>query len=86
MKVYIIENGYLQITGLIFWCDKKVFKSKKDYLFYIKNSFEVNKGWNKVVENDFFDDKLHFITYNCLSTDGREIKVYLKITEIKTYY
>ena len=86
MKIYIIENGNLEKTGLIFWYDKKAFKSKKDYLFYIKNSFEINKGWNKIVQNDFFDDKLHFIEYNCLSTDGKAMKVYLKITEIKTYY
>lgn len=86
MKIYIIENGYLQITGLIFWCDKKAFKTKKDYLFYLKNSFDVNKCFNKVVENDFFDDKVNFITYECFSTDNKPMKVYLKTTEIKTYY
>lgn len=86
MKIYIIENGNLEKTGIIFWYDKKAFKSKKDYLFYLKNSFEVNEGFNKVVENDCFDDKITFINYNCYSTDKRLFKVYLKITEIKTYY
>jgi hypothetical protein len=86
MKVYIIENGNLEKTGLMFWYDKKAFKSKKDYLFYIENSFDVNKGWNKKTWNDGFDDKVNFIEYECLSTDNRQMKVYLKITEIKTYY
>lgn len=86
MKVYIIENGNLEKTGLMFWYDKKAFKSKKDYLFYIENSFNVNKGWNKKIWNDPFDDKTTFIDYDCLSTDDRQMKVYLKITEIKTYY
>lgn len=87
MKIYLIENGNLEKTGIIFWYDKKAFKSKKDYLFYLKNSFEVNKGFNKVVKNDLpFDNKVNFITYDCFSTDDRLMKVYLKITEIKTYY
>lgn len=86
MKIYIIENGNLEKTGLIFWYDKKAFKSKKDYLFYIKNSFEVNKGTNKVENKCFFDDKVNFITYDCFSTDNKAMNVYLKITEIKTYY
>jgi hypothetical protein len=86
MKIYIIENGNLEKTGLIFWYDKKAFKSKKDSLFYIKNSFEVNKGTNKIENDCIFDDKVNFITYNCFSTDNREMTVYLKITEIKTYY
>ena len=86
MKIYIIENGNLEKTGLIFWYDKKAFKSKKDYLFYIKNSFEVNKGTNKVENKCFFDDKVNFITYNCFSTDNKAMSVYLKTTEIKTYY
>ena len=86
MKVYIIENGTLEKTGLMFWYDKKAFKSKKDYLFYLDNSFEVNKGWNKKIWNDQFDDWTTFIDYDCLSTDDRQMKVYLKITEIKTYY
>lgn len=86
MKIYIIENGNLDKTGLMFWYDKKAFKSKKDYLFYLKNSFEVNKGWNKNTWDDGFDCKTTFIDYDCLSTDNRQMKVYLKITEIKTYY
>ena len=86
MKIYIIENGYLQETGLIFWCDKKAFKSKKDYLHYIKNSFEVNKGYNYKAIDDFFDSNQRLINYNCLSTDNNEIKVFLKITTLKTYY
>jgi hypothetical protein len=86
MKIYIIENGNLEKTGLIFWYDKKAFKSKKDSLFYIKNSFEVNKGTNKIENQCIFDDKVNFITYDCFSTDNREMKVFLKITEIKTYY
>lgn len=86
MKIYIIENGNLEKTGLMFWYDKKAFKSKKDYLFYIKNSFEVNKGTNKVENKCFFDDKVNFITYDCFSTDNKAMSVYLKITEIKTYY
>ena len=86
MKIYIIENGNLEKTGLIFWYDKKAFKSKKDYLFYIKNSFEINKGTNKVENKCFFDDKVNFITYDCFSTDNKAMKVYLKTTEIKTYY
>ena len=86
MKIYIIENGNLEKTGLIFWYDKKAFKSKKDYLFYIKNSFEVNKGTNKVENECIFDDKVNFITYDCFSTDNKAMSVYLKITEIKTYY
>lgn len=86
MKIYIIENGNLEKTGLMFWYDKKAFKSKKDYLFYLENSFEVNKGWNKKIWSDQFDDKTTFVDYECLSTDGRQMKVYLKITEIKTYY
>ncbi len=86
MKIYIIENGNLEKTGLIFWYDKKAFKSKKDSLFYIKNSFEVNKGTNKIENKCIFDDKVYFIDYKCFSTDGKEMTVYLKITEIKTYY
>ena len=86
MKIYIIENGNLEKTGLIFWYDKKAFKSKKDYLFYIKNSFEINKGTNKVENECIFDDKVNFITYDCFSTDNKAMSVYLKITEIKTYY
>lgn len=86
MKIYIIENGNLEKTGLMFWYDKKAFKSKKDYLFYIKNSFEVNKGTNKVENECIFDDKVNFITYDCFSTDNKPMKVYLKTTEIKTYY
>ena len=86
MKVYIIENGNLEKTGLIFWYDKKAFKSKKDSLFYIKNSFEVNKGTNKIENKCIFDDKVNFITYDCFSTDNRQMKVFLKITEINTYY
>jgi hypothetical protein len=86
MKIYIIENGNLEKTGLIFWYDKKAFKSKKDSLFYIKNSFDVNKGTNKIENECIFDDKVNFITYDCFSTDNREMKVFLKITEIKTYY
>ena len=86
MKIYIIENGNLEKTGLIFWYDKKAFKSKKDYLFYIKNSFEINKGTNKVENECIFDDKVNFITYDCFSTDNKAMSVYLKITEIKTHY
>ena len=86
MKIYIIENGNLEKTGLFFWYDKKAFKSKKDYLFYIKNSFEINKGTNKIENKCFFDDKVNFITYDCFSTDNKAMSVYLKITEIKTYY
>lgn len=86
MKIYIIENGNLEKTGLIFWYDKKAFKSKKDSLFYIKNSFEINKGRNKIENKCIFNDKINLITYDCFSTDKREMKVFLKITEIKTYY
>jgi hypothetical protein len=86
MKTYIIENGTIQNTGLVFWYDKKLFTSKKSCLHYIENSFEVNKGFNKVLRDDTFEQNVKYIDYSCLSTDNREMKVLLRITELKPYY
>lgn len=86
MKAYIIENGTIQNTGIVFWYDKKLFTSKKSCLHYIQNSFEVNKGTDKVLKNDTFEDSVKYIDYKCLSTDNREMKVLLRITELTSYY
>lgn len=86
MKLYTIENGHLQNDGTIFYYDLKIFTSKKSYEFYIKNSFEVNKGFNLVRTENTYGEKIYYIAYDCLSTDGRPMKVYLRVQDTKTYY
>ena len=88
-KVYIIEQGHPQTNGGVFWHTKVAFKSKKDMYYYIEQSFEINKGWDKTEVQDEYDVKnnVSFISYKTKDdTQGREHTVLYKLSTLKLEY
>ena len=85
MNIYILENGHKNpIDNSMNWYGKEAFTSQKSLDMWVQNSYEVNKGTNINKKHDSYVDSVSFITYDCLSTDDRQMTVYLRITKLKT--
>lgn len=79
-KAYILQSGsYNNTTNRFEFHDIEVFSSLEKMVRSVENRMiEVNKGYDIIrngVPSTNPDDSYSMITYKCLSTDGREMKV-----------
>ncbi len=80
MNVYIIESGHLQSNGLMFWYNIEIYSSFVKTVLRLENSFKVNEGYNLT---KYSDTNYMYYNYECLSTDGKQMNVYLRYKQVK---
>ena len=76
---YVLSIGSLsKIDDKFHFYDIEVFTSKKKVEKSIKNRIEINKGSDVVYEDGLTgltSLESWLVTYNCLNTDGKEMRV-----------
>jgi len=87
--VYILKVGsWDKATQSFNFYDVIPFSSKKGIRHGVKNMMEVNKAYD--IENNYthyLTDDYKMVTYKCLSTDGKEMRVRYVLTkkELKVF-
>jgi hypothetical protein len=84
-SIYVLQIGDLSsIDNLFHFYDLEVFTSRKKIEQAIQNRIEVNKGTDVVRDEGYCGigtKSCTFITYNCLSTEGKPMRVRYKLLE-----
>ena len=85
MNVYLLKVAtFNKTTDRFEFYRDEVFSSRVKLENAVKNMIDCNKGYNVIREEmDFSNEKEIHITYGCLSTDGREMRVRYVFRKIK---
>lgn len=82
-NVWILETGVIQSNGQFYWHSIEIYTSEAKAMHRISNSIEVNKGYNVQKYGDVLQRGYIFTDYKCISTDDREMDIFLRYRKVK---
>jgi hypothetical protein len=86
-SIYVLQTGDLsKIDNQFHFYDIEIFSSRKKIEYAIQSRIEINKGINVIYDEGYCGigtRKNTLITYDCLSTDGNQMKVRYQLLEKK---
>ena len=86
-SIYVLQTGGLSnIDNQFHFYEIEVFSSKKKIEQEIQNRIEVNRGTNVVRDEGYSGIGTRsniLVTYDCLSTDGRPMRIRYQLLEKK---